>query len=200
MSKTVKKNTVDRTRVTWVLLALVIAMTVGTVVLDILEPSKPIMSETTTYLAATYGSASRNSISHTDIPIEKERWQGVVIHVLPQDENNYALECLATNRTTPAPVVHFVVCADAKIGITKKWVNQASAENSRGKILIGIKLADGHREATLDQAKAIVALVKDLQSRCQISASNITVHTKKGCPTCANDPLRSYNWRNCLLH
>jgi hypothetical protein len=199
MSKTAKKNTVDRTRVTWVLAALVAAMTMGTMVLGILEPNKPILSETTTYLAAAYNRPSRNSISKTDIPIEKERWQGVMIHTLAQENETYTLPCLASG-SEPAPVVHFVICEDAQIGITKKWVNQASAANTRGQILIGIQLAQGHHEATLEQANAVVALVKDLQSRCRISASRVTVHAKKGSSHCADDPLRSYNWRKYLLN
>jgi hypothetical protein len=199
MSKTAKKNTVDRTRVTWVLAALVAAMTTGTMVLGVLEPSKPNLSETMTYLAGVYNQPSRNSISKTDVPIERDRWQSIAVHVLPQDSQNYSLSCLATG-STPAPVVHFVICQDAKIGILKKWVNQTSEDNNHGKILIGIQLVDGHREATLDQAKAVVALVKDLQSRCQIPAVNVTAHNKKGSSSCGSDPLRSFNWRDCLLY
>jgi hypothetical protein len=199
MSKTSKKTAVDRTRLTWVLAALVAAMTTGTMLLGVLEPNKARRSEKTTYLAAASRTSFRASISRTSIPVENDLWQGVSIHTLSRTNGDYSLPCLARG-DGPSPIVHFVICEDSQVAITKAWVNQTPAARSRGNILIGIKYVSGQTEATLDQAKALVALVKDLQSRCNIAADRVKVHCDSSRGSCKADPLARYDWRKCLLH
>jgi hypothetical protein len=173
-------------------------MSVGTVVLDVLEPAKPGRTEKTTFLAAVSRTPAWANISRTSIPIENDLWQGIGIHTLSHIEGDYSLPCLASGNN-PAPIVHFVVYEDGTVGITKAWVDQTPASRSSGKILIGIKSIPGQTGATLDQAKGLVALVKYLQSRCNISAGQVTVHTDSRRGTCDIDPLARYDWRKCLL-
>jgi hypothetical protein len=198
MSKTGKKTSVDRTRLTWVLFALVAAMSVGTVVLDVLEPAKPGRTEKTTFLAAVSRTPAWANISRTSIPIDNDTWVGISIHTLSHIEGDYSLPCLVTSGH-PAPIVHFVVYEDGTVGITKAWVDQTQASRSAGKILIGIKSIPGREDATLDQAKGLVALVKYLQSRCNIPAGKVLVHTDSSKGACTVDPLSRYDWRKCLL-
>jgi len=188
-----KKHSVDRTRLTWVLAILVAAMTIGTVVLGVMEPNQAFSTEST-YLAATYNSDRTSKISRTDIPIEGERWHAVNIHLVGKD---LKLRCLA--RGGKAPVPHFVISPDAEILITNQWANQKDIIGYRGMIHVGLQLPPSKREASLQQAESLVLLLKDLQARCKIQAGNIFLHGQLSNRLCQPDPLCRYNWRQVLL-
>lgn len=198
MSRTAQKYAVDRSRVTWVLAALVASMTIGTVVLGVLEPGK-IWSDRAAYLAATYNTDSSSKLTRTAVPIEPGLWQSVVIHTIPSSaaDDDLTLRCLAAGRRGPT-VAHFVVSQDGPILMGSKWANQEPAEKFSGQILIGIHLVEGHTDATLAQAQAVVALVRDLQVRCSIPPKKVYVHGQLSNRACSSNPLHRYNWRQLL--
>ena len=190
-----RKHAVDRTRITWVLAALVASMTIGTVVLGVLEPHRVISSEVK-YLAATYNTPSSAKITNTSVPIERDRWQALVIHAV---KNDLRLHCLS-EANFPSDLVHFAVSADSEILITTKWANQKPVRKYLGTIHIGIVLPHGETQATLNQARALVALIRNLQARCHIPASRVYLHSQLSQNSCClADPLVRYNWRQVLL-
>ncbi len=194
MGRASKKQDIDRTRLTWVLAALVASMTVGTVVLGVLEPHK-IISSKVKYLAATYNTPSSAKITHTNIPIEANKWQAIIIHVV---DSSLRLNCLSDNAHN-GDIVHFAIDTDAEILITTKWVSQQPVKKYSKAIHIGIQLRKGRKDATLAQAQVLVALLRDLQARCNISASRIYLHSQLSSHSCCKNPLYRYNWRKVLL-
>ncbi len=194
MGRAAGKHTVDRTRLTWVLAALVASMTIGTVVLGVLEPNR-IISSRVKYLAATYNTSSSAKIGHTSIPIEKDAWQAIVIHRIGPD---LRLHCLS-EKGFPGDLVHFAITEDANILITTKWASQEPVRRYYGTIHIGLNIAKGKKDATLAQAQALVALIRDLQARCGIPSSRVYLHSQLSQNSCCNDPLVRYNWKQVLL-
>ncbi len=195
MSKASGKHNVDRTRLTWVLAALVASMTIGTVVLGVLEPHK-IISSKVKYLAATYNTPSSEKITNTNIPIEANQWRAIVIHTVGRD---LRLNCLSDDGHY-GDIVHFAISPNAEILITTKWVSQEPVKKYPGTIHIGIQLRKGRRDATLAQARALAALIIDLQARCNIPASRVYLHSQLSQRACSKNPLYKYNWRKVLLH
>jgi len=194
MSRTGKKTVVDRSRITWVLAALLASMTIGTVVLGVLEPHKR-RPDKTTYLAAVHNTDSSTKISRTSVPIENEIWQSIAIHTIrPTSPDDMGIRC----GKFPA-VAHFVVAPDATVLISKRWREQEPSAKFPGKILVGIQLAEGRSDATLAQTKALVILIRELQARCNISASKVQVHSQPSGKVCTGNPLYRYNWREALL-
>jgi len=197
MSRTSKKNTVDRSRLTWVLAALLAAMTVGTVVLGVLQPQKK-RPDKTTYLAAVYNTETSNKISRTTIPIEHDLWQSIVIHTIrPNRPEDMVIRCASNSKSSV--VAHFTIDSAGAGLINKRWREQEPCSKFPGKILIGLQLAEGRTDATLAQAQALVVLLRDLQARCGIPASKVVVHTQSSGRSCTSDPLYRYNWREALL-
>jgi hypothetical protein len=197
MSRATQKYAVDRSRVTWVLAALVASMTIGTVVLGVLEPSKILRSDKAAYLAATWNTESSTKITSTAVPIKSGLWQSVVIHAIHNTySDDLVLRCLSGKNGTTA--AHFAVSQDATILIGSRWANQEPAERYPGKILIGIHLPEGQTEATLAQAQAMVALIRDLQVRCNIPPSKIYLHSQLSSRSCTSNPLHKFNWRQAL--
>ncbi len=81
MARANKKYAMNRMRVTWVLAALLASMTLGTVVLGVLEPSgKMLKNAKGMYLRATFNSDLSTKTSNTSVPVENDLWQAVVIH------------------------------------------------------------------------------------------------------------------------
>jgi hypothetical protein len=173
-------------------------MTLGTVVLGVLQPQKK-RPDKTTYLAAVYNTDSSTKISRTAVPIENELWQSIAIHTIrPTSADDMTIRCASAR--TPV-VAHFVVTPDAHgtVLISKRWREQEPSEKFPGRILIGIQLAEGRSDATLAQAKALVILIRDLQARCGVSSSKVNVHTQSSGRSCTTNPLYRYNWREALL-
>lgn len=194
MRKSSKKHSVDRTRLTWVLAVLVASMTIGTVVLGVLEPSRVLLSKGATHLAATYNTAWASQVARTRIPIDANRWQSIVIHNVGED---LKLNC-SGDRASDA-VVHFAIPADATATlITTLWAGQKYVPNHRGTIHIGLQLPKGEHVATEAQTNTLIELIWDLQARCVISADRIFVHTDLSDRACGPDPLYPYNWRDFL--
>lgn len=194
MSKTNRKsNDVDRQRLIWVIAALIAAMTSGTVILAILEP-KTTLSNEVKYLAATYSTQSSTKISRTDIPIESNSWKAIIIHTINSDLKLYTMSKDPQN----APFVHFAISPSAEVLITTQWKEQLPVEGYQGIIHIGIILPAGSHRATLPQAQALVALIRDLQARCSISRTRIYLYSQLSRSENAN-PLQPYNWKNALL-
>ena len=194
MGRASNKQEFDRTRLTWVLAALVASMTVGTVVLGVLEPHK-IISSKVKYLAATYNTPSSEKITHTNIPIESNRWRAIVIHVV---DKSLRLKCLEDN-TYNSDIVHFAISPSAEILITTKWVSQEPVREYPKTIHIGIELKRNHKDATLTQAQVLVSLIRDLQARCNIPASRVYLHSQISSHSCCKNPLYRFNWRKVLL-
>ncbi len=195
MSKVANKhNTIDRQRLTWVLAALIAAMTIGTVVLAVLEPQK-VLSSQIKYLAATYSTQSSTKISRTSIPIESNTWQAIVVHTVGTDLRLYSM---ATASDTP-PFVHFAISPSAEILITKQWSKQNPVEGYQGIIHIGIVLPAGKPVATLPQAQALVALIRELQARCNIHRTHVYLYSQLSSKPDQINPLSRYNWREALL-
>jgi len=196
MSRTVKKA-VDRTRITFVLGALMASMTIGAIILWVLEPSKTHRTDKLSYMAATWYSEPSQRISQTAIPIERERWQSVVIHgYRPSTAKDVSLRCLSGQGGSV--VAHFAVEPDGHVLMCRPWVKQESADRLPGKILIGVQLAEGRTSATLVQAQALVSLIRDLQAKCNISGSKVYTHSQLSSKACSN-VLHQYNWRDALL-
>ncbi len=195
MGRASKKQDLDRTRLTWVLAALVTSMTLGTVVLGVLEPHK-IISSKVKYLAATYNTPSSAKITHTNIPIEANKWSAIVIHIVGDD---LQLNCLKDNNNYNGDIVHFAISPDAEILITTKWVSQQPVKKYPKTIHIGIQLQRNRSDATLAQAQVLVSLIRDLQARCNISASRVYLHSQLSSHACCHNPLYRYNWRKVLL-
>ncbi len=199
MTRASKKYTVDRTRLTWVLAALVASMTIGTVVLGVLEPHKILHNAKTTYLAAIHDSDSANKISRTSVPIENELWQAIVIHAIRNSSSNdLGIGCTSNGKRTPPAVAHFAIAPDGSTLIGARWYNQEPAERYPGKILIAVQLADGHSDATREQATELLNRIRDLQAMCNIPASKVYVHSQLSGKSCSN-PLYRYDWRKWLL-
>ncbi|MFA5863114.1 MAG: N-acetylmuramoyl-L-alanine amidase [Phycisphaerae bacterium] len=199
MSRTGKKNTVDRTRVTWVWLALAVSMSIGTVVLLALEPRHVFPTDKTTYLAATWNTDSSARISRTAVPIENELWKSIVVHTMRNsDPNDLTLKCLS-NRKTPNVIAHFAVSSSGEISKSRTWYNQEPAEGCKGKILIGLQLDEGQADPSLTQVQAMVALIHELQALCNVPRSKVCVHGQLSGKACSNDPLYRYKWRDALL-
>jgi hypothetical protein len=193
-----KKYSVDRTRLTWVLAALVASMTIGTVVLGVLEPHKMLKNAKTTYLAATYNTDSATKISRTSVPIETDLWQAIVIHTTRNSSpDDLSVRCVSNAKSGPV-IAHFAIAPDASTLIGTRWYNQEPAAKHPGKILIAVQLADGQTDATPDQANELLTRIRDLQALCNIPASKVYVHSQLSGKSCSN-PLYRYNWRKCLL-
>jgi len=195
MPRLTKKHAVDRTRLTWVLAILVASMTIGTVVLGMLESDRALSAEAR-YLAATYNSVGTDEISKTRTPISSEIWNAIGIARVGSDMQ---LPGMGTNRTDNAPLAHFVVSPQAEVLVTVQWVNQLAVENYPGTIQIGIQLAPGQRYASVDQAKTVVLLLRDLQARCDIGTANISLRAQQSGHSGSKDPLARFKWRRHLL-
>lgn len=194
MGRATKKHSVDRTRLTWVLAVLVASMTIGTVVLGVLEPSHALSAEAK-YLAATYHSPPAEEISNTRTPISSATWDAIIIHQVGSDMR---LSSLASGRTSHSPLAHFVVNPQAEVLVTVQWAKQKHIRNYRGKIQVGLQLPPGQGYASLEQAQTIVSLLRYLQARCDIHAGRVYLHGELSERACGGDPLACFTWRKNL--
>jgi len=197
MGKSDVNHSMDRTRLTRVLAALVASMTIGAMLLYGLRP-RNVLSTEATYLAATYQAPDSTKISRTELPIDGSKWKAVVIHVVGSD---LRLPCLGGDGKTTPPLVHFAVSSDADILITTQWAKQEHVEGYPWVINVGLRLAPGCQDASLAQAEALVSLLKNLQARCHIPAKRVYLHSELSDRPCGPDPLYRFNWRapNVLL-
>jgi hypothetical protein len=198
MTRVNKKNAVDRLRLMCVLGALLASMTIGTLVLWVLEPHKMLKNTNAPYLAAVYHPESASKISRTAVPIENDLWQSVVIHTTRnRDPEDLGVRCTLNGKTVQT-VAHFAIAPDGSTLIGTRWYNQEPAERFPGKILITIQLAEGRSDANLVQARELVNRIRELQALCSIPASKVFVQAQFAGKSCPN-PLYRYNWRQSLL-
>jgi len=190
-----KRNnrTSDQRRLKWVLASLVASMTLGTLVLGVLEPKRALSSEVS-YLAATYNDPLTSKITDTELPIEPRLWNAIVIH---STTRGLELPCLREQGVAGAEA-HFAVRRDGKIVVGRLWKQQQSLAGQWGRIQIAVEV-DRNPQATLPQAQHLVSLIMELQARCQIRPQQVYLHSQVSSGNCPGPLLRRYSWRGSLL-
>jgi len=170
----------DQGRLTKVMLLLIMAMTVGALVLLGLEgkPIKPMP-----FSLATQGQlTSINTAMGTDVGIEPGRWQRLeVSYRTPLAQMN--LEDGLTGEYATA--YHFIISdensgRDGQIYASDRWTKQLSCLHptqgpyNRQTIRICLLCRDsGHRTGSDLQAQQLQKLVSNLVKNCQIAAKNV---------------------------
>ncbi len=168
----------SRERMTKVLGCLVLSVTVGAIVLGLLQP-EPLMEVTAFSLSAAFNPISQ--IYQTRVPVAGTRWNYVVIHQSGSVEGNaqtIAEEGMRQRRGDAGH--HFVInngrgAPDGRIQVSQVWVEQKSGARRREGLAINVCLVGdfGRRGPGKTQMSQLLALVRSLQQRCGIPAGNI---------------------------
>ena len=170
----------SRERMTKVLGCLVLSVTIGAIVLGVLQP-EPLMEVTAFSLSAAFNPI--HQIYQTRVPVEASRWDYVVIHQSGSIEGNaQTIAEDATKRGRGEAGYHFVVnngrgAPDGRIQVSQVWVEQKSGSvGRRGEgLVISVCLVGDFktRGPGKTQMSQLLALVRSLQERCGIPAGNI---------------------------
>ena len=162
-----------RSRMIKTLVALIAAMTVGTLALVLMETAP--VHPTVIHLSAVVSPADDSSdvISHTDAAIRPGRWRSIVVHTAAEGLDADG-ECHFIVERQPAEDGRFVRA-------TGLWNRQGEGNHvfaagyNWNADSIGIYLADDFNQAgpSARQFKAIMSLVRSLQQTCGITADRV---------------------------
>jgi hypothetical protein len=163
----------SRSRTIKTLTALFVAMTLGTLVLMVLdtEPISPMAQPLMVVSPPPAGAAK--SVYETRRPLQRAKWRYIVVHASPHRAH------------PPAAACHFLVGADVggngKVVATEHWLRQREGghiggywrRNSIGVCLIG---DFSRRPPAKGQFRSLVELVNALQGICNVPADRVYLH------------------------
>jgi len=167
----------QRSRTIRTLTALLVAMTVGSLMLIWME-TEPIRPPTASLAAVSApGVAQEAAIFDTHVQLQRLKWRNVVIHSSAGEPGNIAERC------------HFLIGPDesgrTKVTATALWKRQAEGSHiyvpghDFDAISVGICITGDFtaRPPASSQYQALVALVKALQDEFGISGDHVYLHS-----------------------
>ena len=166
-----------RSRTIRTLTALLVAMTVGSLMLIWME-TEPIRPPAASLAAVSVPDAAHEAaVFDTDVQLQRLKWRNVVVHSSEGEPGNIAERC------------HFLVELDssgrAGVTATALWKRQAEGNHiyvprhDFEAISVGICIIGDFavRSPASAQYEALVALVKALQGECGITSDHVYLHS-----------------------
>jgi hypothetical protein len=177
-----------RSRMIKTLALLVASMSLGTLVLCLMEtePAQPIPAVDLRAVGPDPAKAELPIVQQTDVPVQSVKWRNIIVHDAGREGAGIASGC------------HFIVGSadrfgDGVIQATARWRRQQEGHHIHvpgydfNANSIGIAVLCDCRRArpTARQVEALVRLLRALQLACSVSPDHVYLHSElgeQGCP------------------